>query len=262
MNRVILTVLSTVIITILVLLFNPQMPKSVQFSEGGLGLHSIPTTQNTDVKVKNIDNTKNSDISVTNTNVVKNSDVVVKNVDRDSYMQNIRNRAIEQYKKEQAQAKNIQPTTATRQTNIVKPVVNNNKTVTTQTVSKPVTQKKLTIEEETIAWNQWRANVANAITAQGHKYGVNGVELGTICKYSFNVNANKQISGITTSIVKGVQDEYSMKFANAVKSAIQSLNGSSILKFPEGTERKTVNVVGGIMTSTQSNYIDSSKFND
>ena len=86
---------------------------------------------------------------------------------------------------------------------------------------------------------------------------------GTIYTYSFNVDKNRRITNVTVKISKGYVNTSTQQGVNMIKYAINSLNLSSILTFPSGTQRTSVKVESGIeRTANQSNSLNANSFND
>ena len=124
-------------------------------------------------------------------------------------------------------------------------------------------QKKLVEYQETILWNQWRATVCNKVASNLDKQFTAVAPPGTIYTYSFNVDKNRRITNITVKISKGYVNTSTQQGVNMIKYAINSLNLSSILTFPSGTQRTSVKVESGIeRTANQSNSLNANSFND
>ena len=124
-------------------------------------------------------------------------------------------------------------------------------------------QKKLVEYQETILWNQWRATVCNKVASKLDKQFTAVAPPGTIYTYSFNVDENRRITNVTVKISKGYVNTSTQQGVNMIKYAINSLNLSSILTFPSGTQRTSVKVESGIeRTANQSNSLNANSFND
>ena len=124
-------------------------------------------------------------------------------------------------------------------------------------------QKKLVEYQETILWNQWRATVCNKVTSNLDKQFTAVAPPGTIYTYSFNVDKNRRITNVTVKISKGYVNTSTQQGVNMIKYAINSLNLSTILTFPSGTQRTSVKVESGIeTTSAQSSSLNANSFND
>lgn len=123
-------------------------------------------------------------------------------------------------------------------------------------------KKNLTEYEETIAWNQWRANVSNAVAELVNSNFSNIVPQGTIYSYSFNVSSKGRISDVVAILSRGYNNPSTSQGRLMIEQAILSLNGNSILTFPEGTQRTSVNVAGAIERSQTSSSVNANQFND
>ena len=106
--------------------------------------------------------------------------------------------------------------------------------------------------EENIAWNIWRSRLQNAVMDASD---VANTPAGTVYNFSFDVDNNGNISNIKVS------SNYP-KANSKVESAIKSFSGKSILKFPEGSKRKTVHFKGSFMMSYITRHSTPSDFND
>ena len=120
----------------------------------------------------------------------------------------------------------------------------------------------MTEEEEIIAWNKWRADLANAITQKAYSYNTKDAQIGTIYRYAFTVDKNRKITKINVEILSGVKNEPEQELLSAITRAIEEINGTNILEFPQGTKRKKTNVIGGIKVTNRTKYIDANSFYD
>ena len=124
-------------------------------------------------------------------------------------------------------------------------------------------QKKLVEYQENILWNQWRANVCNNVASRLNQQFTSIAPVGTIYTYSFDVDNKRRITNISVKISKGYVNATTQQGVTMIYNAIQSLNLSSSLTFPSGSQRTTVKVSSGIeRTSAQSKNIDAYSFND
>ena len=240
------------------------MPKSVQFFDGGVGLHSASVGQDSDINAKNIDNIKdsnisvknqkllkNSDISLTNTDVFKNTDMSMQNIERDAYIQDIKREAIELYKNELLRRKLAQQTQTTESVKTIENTPNtvsvadkkyNSKAEILQTTDKPTVQNK-TVKEDASVWKQWQDSISDAImTKYGKTHSEDDRRKGLICNYSFKVDNNRRITDIKVSVAGDDINRVTLDYENDVKYVIQSLNGSPILEYPTGSQKKIVSV--------------------
>lgn len=257
------------------------MPKSVKFADADFGFKTVTTQKNTNTTFKNIDNTPKSEIAI-------------QNVDREAYMQNIKARNQEQSSQNPVQISqkplqtqnstvkvtqktvNQKPTPVAKNTSTQPKVVKQAPVPQKSTIvekkqepqkvveqNKKITQTpKLVTESETIAWNKWRADLANEITKKAYSYQTSGAQKGTIYKYTFDVDKNRVITNINVKIYSGPSGTAEQELLNAIKKAISATNGSSILTFPNGTNRTKTSVTGGIQVADTTQYTDSSKFAD
>lgn len=110
------------------------------------------------------------------------------------------------------------------------------------------------VRAEMIAWNKWRSDIQNAV--------MDGSDIdasyGTIFIFRFNVNSNRRISNISVSSRNGGSESDK----RAVRRAILELDGSSLLDFPKGSNRKIVNFTGAFIISDYALYSNPSDFND
>lgn len=158
----------------------------------------------------------------------------------------------------------VEPTKKATATNTSKPATATKASVPKQTVQPPVKQEnKLTEYQETILWNQWRANVCNNITSRLDKQFTNIVPVGTVYTYSFNVDNQRRITNVVVKISRGYVNPTTQQGIYMIQRAIYSLNLSSILTFPSGSQRTVVKVSSGIeRTAAQTNNLKANSFND
>ena len=125
-----------------------------------------------------------------------------------------------------------------------------------------IQQKKLVTQQETIAWNKWRADIANAVGDYTTANLAEKVTVGTVIKYSFIVDKNEQISNIIVTIIKGETSPSAQSAKSTVYKAIRNINGKSILTFPNGSNRNKTTVEGLLELSKQAAKIDKGMYND
>ena len=124
-------------------------------------------------------------------------------------------------------------------------------------------QKKLVEYQENILWNQWRANVCNNVAKKLDKQFAYVAPAGTVYTYSFDVDNQRRITNINVKISRGYINSTTQQGIFMIKQAIQSMNLSSFLTYPPGSQRTTVKVSSGIeRTSAQSTTINANSFND
>lgn len=134
------------------------------------------------------------------------------------------------------------------------------KEVKTTTQIKPKTTEKtiktLTEQEEIIAWNKWHSDLQNKL--------MNDIKLpilpeGTIFKFSFVVDKYGKISKIQTSSTDAKYTPFAIEF---IAPVIRSYQGTSILNFPEGSNRITTTFNGGFKISQTSKFSSPNDYND
>ena len=73
-----------------------------------------------------------------------------------------------------------------------------------------------------------------------------------IYSYSFDVDNKRRISNISVRISRGYSNSTTQLGLYMIQDAIQSLNLSTMLDFPNGSQRTTVRVSSGIETTAGS----------
>lgn len=288
-----------IVLTALILCLNPKLHKEISFYSVDFDFSNKKASTATQIpqpkQVKNTNLTLDTNIK-TIENISNKELTQINNIDRDAYMNNIKMRYQQEQSKKLAEenAKKLSqkqviktPVKQTTPIKTQKPVTNAVK----QQLQKPVQQKKtdvqkvivqekpkeniaekkqepikkekqLVTQQETIAWNKWRADIANSIGATTMATLKEKVEVGTKIKYSFDVDKNEQISNIVVSIIKGPINSGTQSAKSTIYKAIKSLNGKNILSFPNGTNRTSTTVVGAIELSDKTTKIDKNMFND
>jgi len=148
--------------------------------------------------------------------------------------------------------KPAQTTTVKKTENTVQPV---SKTVTTPVQVKTVTQTEQE-RQELILWNKWRSNLQNQIMSDT-KLPI--VPVGTIFKFTFNVDKYGRISDLHTWSTNPSYTPYAIQY---IAPVIRSYQGRSILNFPSGSNRISTTVEGGWKISNTSKYSTSADYND
>ena len=288
-----------IVLTALILCLNPKLHKEISFYSVDFDFSNKKASTATQIpqpkQVKNTNLTLDTNIK-TIENISNKELTQINNIDRDAYMNNIKMRYQQEQSKKLAEenAKKLSqkqviktPVKQTTPIKTQKPVTNAVK----QQLQKPVQQKKtdvqkvivqekpkeniaekkqepikkekqLVTQQETIAWNKWRADIANSIGATTMATLKEKVEVGTKIKYSFDVDKNEQISNIVVSIIKGPTSSGAQSAKSTIYKAIKSLNGKNILTFPKGSNRTSTQVVGAIELSDKTMKIDKNMFND
>mgnify|MGYP004664702015 CR=1 FL=1 len=128
---------------------------------------------------------------------------------------------------------------------------------TTNTV-KPqnTTPKVLTPQQETILWNKWRSDIQNKIMKE---VNLPLLENGTLFKFRFDVDKNGRITSVKSWSTSPQYNPYAIQYITPV---IRSLQGKSILNFPEGSTIETTTVEGNIRISNSTKYATAGDYND
>ncbi len=284
-----------IVLTTVIIGTNPQLHKPLAIGGAQIAVSNKDIIQNSDIKVSNQDSIKNTEkVSVKTTKQIKNiNNISTTAIEADKNMEKLLKAQAEEDAKAKKETFKIVPTkeshkTATKiSTKPAKQVTTqNSKTSKTVTTTKPQTkpaqqpavqknvqeineqevkkqvQKILTEYEETILWNQWRAKVANRVADNLDPYFAHIIPLGTIYRYDFNVNNKGQVSNIRVRVTKGYINANTNQGAVMIQNSIKSLNGNSILAFPNGTQRSSVTVSSGIERTQTSQPINENAFND
>lgn len=150
--------------------------------------------------------------------------------------------------------------TKTTQQTTTKPTVKKEETKPAET--KPVEQKQdvpkvLTPEEENIVWNKWHSDLQNHCMRE--LPSPVPLPLLTVVHWQFTVDKFGNISNIKIWSEDSTQNSQAIKL---LKPIIVNLQGSDIVKFPEGTKRTMVNFKGSIQKNTKTIYTKPSDYND
>lgn len=281
MNRLIIAIIATFIVTIMVLTTQPKLHKNVQIGGADFGYHDISNiqnietnisnidTKNSEMKVKNISNMQNVEARIKNTDI-KNTDIALKNVDRNTYMERIRSKAHlntnDELDKELTKAlfdngKNGK--VIKQQTNLqtYSTEVSKIERQTTSNTNKQKTLKEIESAEE-IDWSIWRANLANEILRKANSYYRFQNAMGITYDVAFDVDENQNITNVNVSIRHKPSGKYAKPSYDAIRRAITEIDGTDILIFPSRTKRiktefKVALVVGkGRTKANPSDYPD------
>ena len=246
--------LSAFIVTI-----NPKFPQKVQIQSADV----IPIFHNNkaaekDFIVDNNDSIKNTNnINTKKANTIQLVDNVnTKDIELEGKWRQLLAIAEQEQKQEQKPNYSQRPSriqtidNKTKYTNLAKNHENSN-------------FQMITLEEN-IAWNKWRANLANHIVMSLEAKGVtNLIPVGTQYIYTFCVSSQGKITNINVGIIIGEDNSTTRYGATIIKDTIESLNHSQILKFPRGSQRTAVNVLSGFkLTYGPTRYINEDAFND
>ena len=126
----------------------------------------------------------------------------------------------------------------------------------TQQKTKENTNNILTEQEEFIAWNKWHSDLQNKL--------MNDIKLpilpeGTIFKFSFVVDKFGKITNIQTNSTNSQYTPFAIEF---IAPVIRSYQGTSILNFPEGSNRTKTTFNGGFKISQTSKFSSPNDYND
>lgn len=233
MNKLVLACITTTITTLIVLIINPQAPQKVQFTSVNLGYKQVTTVQNTQTAIHNIDNTTNKNISI-------------QYADRNSYMNNLKS-------KNQNKIQNVAIDERLTKQKIIKEaneqkLRKQREDIVRQQVEDQIQQqaKEKTIEpytkDEIIAWNKWRAKLANEILNKANSYpGIHTERVGERYRISFDVDKYRRITNVSVQV--DTYDNETIKksqtYINAIRRAIGEIDGTKVLTFPQGSQRIT-----------------------
>lgn len=252
-------------LTIVIVSINPQMPKTMNVGGAKLAVKNNDSIKNTDLKVENkgaiVDKNKTSLKSVDS--FKKANNLGAKNVDViDKFDELVKLQ--EQADKAQQKFKLTQPDTQKETVNKEKKLRNSVKQKAIEEVEKKSEEQRELVEyQENILWNQWRANVCNNVAKKLDKQFTSVAPVGTIYTYSFDVDDKRRITNIVVRISRGYVNATTQQGVFMIKQAIQSLNLSTILTYPSGSERTTVKVLSAIeRTASYSTSLDANSFND
>lgn len=117
----------------------------------------------------------------------------------------------------------------------------------------------LSEKEETIVWNQWRANVENEIVKLLVSTKILNRSYASRIDYTFDVDTAQNISNINITVSPTrAQSEAEPKF----RKIISMLNKSSALKFPKGTQRTKVMVKDSVHHEGSGEASNASDYSD
>lgn len=110
-------------------------------------------------------------------------------------------------------------------------------------------------KEETIAWNNWRSDLQNAIMVDASV----SAPLGTMFFFTFKVDKNRHISNIKVLCTNPM---YQKQAAVAITAAIKNYEGSDFLIFPPKTKRTSVKFEGSYMIWFETSFASPENFSD
>lgn len=240
MKFAVICVLSLVVITAIICGVNPQMHKRIVIS---------------DYKYKVVDKVEPA---ITETKVVSQSPVV--KVQEVETVSQTKVTPVSPVAKTAAKVQTVQTTTvpatplkhqSIQTTKVQTPIVVQQKT----TETKPVLTV-LTPQQETILWNQWHSNLQNKIM---DLVPMPPIAQGVLFKFYFRVDKYGKITNIKSWSTDPKYNPIAIQYINPV---IRNLQGTAILKFPEGSNRESTLFEGNIKISNTSKYSTANDYND
>lgn len=232
----------TVISTLCILIFKPEMHKSVMIYDSAFEI--VQPVENS-VEIKNIPTQQKT--------------VSEKTTVKTTTPQKVVTRVIEIPQKQQitkTQNKNVVKETKSQ---VVQKQTSSQKTKNSpvKTTSSPVkTAKQLTQQQEVILWNKWRSDLQNQIMRDVR---LPIVQAGTVFKFSFEVDKYGKVSNLQTWSTNPVYTPYAIQY---IAPVIKSYQGRSILNFPEGSNRVVTLVEGGWKIADATKYSTPADFKD
>lgn len=259
--KTILTAL-IIIVSLLILVCNPKMPKQAVITDSEYGFVEIEVPQTTsDLSSQNI-TLSDSNIEVKNNSQQQN--IKYSNVNNDTKKiktttplttkQNTKRVA------QQSPVQNIQKqiTKPITQANLQPKTIKQPKTVevkSTQNIENRQPKQFLTEEEEIIAWNHWRSRLQNQVMMDSKVMA----PLGTVFKFSFTVDKYGNMSNVRVWSTNPTYSDYAVRM---IKPVLMSYRNRPILNFPSRTRRIITNVEGGFTMARRTQYSSPSDYND
>lgn len=280
------------ILTTVIVIMNPRLHKTVSIPDSKTDIalqnkemitdksskiQNIDNIKNTQTKVKNIDNLKavkdpslknqdnfqNIEGQLNNVNNIQDNDLQFSHQKESPFLQKIKEREKDRIKEIE---KNAQQYTEKRKTHytqrpqvVIKqqPEPTASYNYTKQKPSQNTTQYGYAERDLTISWNVWRSNLGNYIADDFEQWApVNGTYM-----FVFNVNKYRQISNPKVFLL---DLSFASTDLSSAYSYLNRLSGSSILEFPQGSQREKVSAVYTILISDHTNdkSLDASNFSD
>ncbi len=122
--------------------------------------------------------------------------------------------------------------------------------------TKTIQPRKLTEQEEKIAWNEWRSKLQNQIM-QDVKLPY--IPTGTVFRFTFTVDKYGKISNLKTWSENPAYTPHAIQY---IAPIIRSYQGREILNFPNGTARVITDFNGGWRISESVKYSKPQDYND
>lgn len=280
------------ILTTVIVIMNPRLHKAVSIpgsntdialqnkemiTDKSSKIQNIDNIKNTQTKVKNIDNLKavkdpslnnqdnfqNIEGQLNNVNNIQDNDLQFSHQKESPFLQKIKEREKDRIKEIE---KNAQQYTEKRKTHytqrpqvVIKqqPEPTASYNYTKQKPSQNTTQYGYAERDLTISWNVWRSNLGNYIADDFEQWAPgNGTYM-----FVFNVNRYRQISNPKVFLL---DLSFASTDLSSAYSYLNRLSGSSILEFPQGSQREKVSAVYTILISDHTNdkSLDASNFSD
>lgn len=225
MNRIIITIILIFVVTIAVVTTQPKQNSNEQYT------YSNSSTANKTLRKRVERNTQNVNAGLSDIKEQKETDIQnTNNIDRNTYMSNIRARA---------ERNNIDEVEEhlTNTLLVNKNVTQQSSTTvekkTTQTKNKTLSAAKI----ETIQWDKWNTNIAYDILRKADSYCDFRNSVGIIYEISFTVDNNKNISNVNIKINHKPAKILAEPSYNAIQKAISKINGTDVLSFPSNTSK-------------------------
>lgn len=225
MNRIIITIILIFIVTIAVVTTQPKQNSNEQYTYSNSSTANKTLTKSVETNAQNI-NAELSDIKEQKETDIQNTN----NIDRNTYMSNIRARA---------ERNNIDEVEEhlTNTLLVNKNVTQHSSTTiekkTTQTKNKTLSAAKI----ETIQWDKWNTNIAYDILRKADSSCDFRNSVGIIYEISFTVDNNKNISNVNIKINHKPAKILAEPSYNAIQKAISKINGTDVLSFPSNTSK-------------------------
>lgn len=280
------------VLTTVIVIINPRLHKTVSIPDSNTDIalqnkevianktnkiKNIDTLKHTNANLKNIDNLKTEkDLSIKNKDNFKNIEGQLNSIDNiqdnkiqfkhheeSPFLKKIKEREKDRIKEIE---KNAQQYTEKRKTHytqrpqvVIKqqPEPTASYNYTKQKPSQNTTQYGYAERDLTISWNVWRSNLGNYIADDFEQWApVNGTYM-----FVFNVNKYRQISNPKVFLL---DLSFASTDLSSAYSYLNRLSGSSILEFPQGSQREKVSAIYTILISdhTSDKSLDASNFSD
>lgn len=225
MNRIIITIILIFVVTIAVVTTQPKQNSNEQYTYSNSSTANKTLTKSVETNAQNI-SAELSDIKEKKETNIKN----INNIDRNTYMSNIRARA---------ERNNIDEVEEhLTNTLLVNKNVTQQSSTTVEKKTKQTKNKTLSAAKiETIQWDKWNTNIAYDILRKADSYCDFRNSVGIIYEISFTVDNNKNISNVNIKINHKPAKILAEPSYNAIQKAISKINGTDVLSFPSNTSK-------------------------